>query len=222
MSDPLAVYTQFGIGATNKGLNLKIGQTYDTGSETTMGMNVLEIKGFAGEVAGWDSNDVRDDSIDSFRFRDFNVDLTNGRGRQLDVSYNIDTETADASYSFLQATPKIGAFQFYPLAGVGATIENNAEHGYQFSGTFAVVGMYSKIEVTDKIWLNYNPMWLTTMSGSDEYKDSYYANENDIMTHEFTVSYKLNQRSNIRYFANWNEHNSFEEGDHRIEYNFQF
>ncbi len=53
MSDPLAVYTQAGLGYTDKGLNLKIGQTYDTGSDTTMGMNVVEVKGFAGDaVAG--------------------------------------------------------------------------------------------------------------------------------------------------------------------------
>jgi hypothetical protein len=45
MSDPLAVYTQVGIGATNKGLNLKIGQAYDTGIATTAGMNVIEVKG---------------------------------------------------------------------------------------------------------------------------------------------------------------------------------
>lgn len=48
MSDPLAVYTQAGFGYTDKGLNLKIGQTYDTGSDTTMGMNVLEVKASPG------------------------------------------------------------------------------------------------------------------------------------------------------------------------------
>ena len=36
MSDPLAVYSQFGAGVTNKGLNLKYGQSYDTGNPNTI------------------------------------------------------------------------------------------------------------------------------------------------------------------------------------------
>jgi D-serine dehydratase len=46
MSDPLAVYTQVGVGATNKGLNFKVGQAYDTGIATTAGMNVIEVKAY--------------------------------------------------------------------------------------------------------------------------------------------------------------------------------
>lgn len=34
MSDPLSVYTQAGLGYTDKGLNLKIGQAYDTVMQT--------------------------------------------------------------------------------------------------------------------------------------------------------------------------------------------
>ncbi|MDO6575014.1 hypothetical protein, partial [Staphylococcus pasteuri_A] len=75
MSDPLAVYTQAGVGVTNKGLNLKVGQTYDTGNANTMAMNIIEVKGFAGEALGWDGSSQRDDSVDSIRFRNFGVDL---------------------------------------------------------------------------------------------------------------------------------------------------
>lgn len=52
MSDPLAVYTQVGFGVTDKGLNFKFGQAYDTGSSTTMGMSIIELKGVAGEQFG--------------------------------------------------------------------------------------------------------------------------------------------------------------------------
>ncbi|WP_198589565.1 hypothetical protein [Shewanella sp. 10N.286.51.B7] len=45
MSDPLAVYTQVGGGITDAGLNLKLGQTYDTNNPETMGMNIIEGKG---------------------------------------------------------------------------------------------------------------------------------------------------------------------------------
>jgi hypothetical protein len=48
MSDPLAVYTQGGLGASDKGLNLKVGQSYDTGNPETMAMNIIEVKGIAG------------------------------------------------------------------------------------------------------------------------------------------------------------------------------
>ena len=55
MSDPLAVYTQVGAGITDKGLNLKMGQTRDTGNDDTMAMAVLEVKGIMGDTLGWDS-----------------------------------------------------------------------------------------------------------------------------------------------------------------------
>jgi len=74
MSDPLAVYTQLGLGATNKGINIKIGQSYDTGNDKTMGMNVLEIKGVLGESLGWDGSGQRDDSINSFNSACFLAD----------------------------------------------------------------------------------------------------------------------------------------------------
>jgi hypothetical protein len=52
MSDILAVYTQAGIGYTDKGINIKIGQAYDSGKPSTMAMNVLEIKGIYGDALG--------------------------------------------------------------------------------------------------------------------------------------------------------------------------
>ncbi|CAK2983808.1 putative lipoprotein [Vibrio crassostreae] len=238
MSDPLAVYTQAGFGVTNKGLNLKVGQSYDTGSDTLMGMNVIEVKGVAGELLGWSGSDSRDNSIDSLRFRNFTVNTTNGRGKQIDLNYNVEREQLDASYSFIQALPKWGAIQLYPLAGVGARIMNgqftktidteSGEYdidksiGYTIPGVYGVVGMYSKITITDKIWINYNPMWLTSIAGSDGFVDQGFGGDSDIFTNELSIGYQFTPRFNTRYYANWTQDQAYFEGDQRLEFNYQF
>ncbi|MCG9702456.1 hypothetical protein L1D19_20520 [Vibrio natriegens] len=230
MSDPLAVYTQAGIGFTDKGVNLKMGQTYHPSQPGRMAQNVIEIKGIGGDMLGIRDNNNRlyskvDDSIDSFRFRNFQVESTKGFGRQLDLNFDVDNDTLDASYSFIQALPKFGPLQLFPLAGAGVTIANNYSHddtGYEIPGTFTVIGMYSKIELTDKVWINYNPMYMHTLSGSSDYKSGYYAGDDNILTHEFSLSYQFNPRANIRYFADWNKNSNFDDGDHRIEFNYQF
>jgi len=234
MSDPLAVYTQAGAGYTDKGLNLKIGQAYDTGFDTTMAMRVFEVKGFYGDALGIDDSINTDDSVDAIRFRNYELDLTNGRGGQIDVNYNFDKshladKSGDISYSLLQALPKMGRFNFYPLAGAGLAFGNNAieddnsiDSGFSIYGAFALVGMYGKMELTDNIWLNYNPIYLQALSGSDRYKDHAFGENNDsVLLHEFAVSYQINPRMNVRYFANWSEYNNFSDGSHRIEINYQ-
>jgi len=227
MSDPLAVYTQAGMGLTDKGINIKVGQTYNSGDPEVMAMNVIEVKGIGGDLLGIRDNDKAmyssvDDSIDSFRLRNFQANVTNGRGKQLDLSYNVDNDALDASYSFLQALPKLGPFNFYPLAGAGITVANDEEDGYEIPGTFTVIGMYAKVALTDKIWINYNPMYMHTLSGSNDYKDNYFAGDSGIFTHEFALSYQINPRFNVRYFANWNQKVDFADGDHRVEFNYQF
>ncbi|MGR5065001.1 hypothetical protein [Photobacterium sp. DNB22_13_2] len=234
MSDPLAVYTQAGIGYTDKGFNFKVGQTYDTGSDTTMGMNVVEIKGVAGDALGWNGRGA-DDSIDSIRYRNFNVDLTNGRGAQLDVNVAFTEEQGTqgtASYSFIQALPKMGPVNLYPLAGVGVAFgetldgsgkgADSAQERWDLHGSFYVVGLYGKLEITDKIWLNYNPMYMGTMSGSDTFKNYGLENDDSVLLHEAALSYQINPRANVRYFANWSENTNYANGDHRIEVNYQF
>lgn len=234
MSDPLAVYTQAGVGATNKGINIKIGQSYDTGNEKTMGMNILEIKGGLGEALGWDGGSQRDNSFNSFRIRNFKLDVTNGRGAQIDMVYQLDKtpladESGTLSYSFLQGLPKMGRFNFYPLAGVGLAVGNNVleddgriDSGYSVMGTFALIGTYAKYTVTEKLWLNYNPVWYSTLSGSDVYKDNAYgSDENSVLTHEAAISYQFNPRFNVRAFANWTENIDISNGDHRLEFNYQ-
>jgi hypothetical protein len=214
MSDPLAGYTQVGTGFTYRGLNLKVGQTFDTGNAQTMGMNVFELKGFAGDVAGWD--DEANDSVDSIRFRRFGADLTNGRGSQIDASYDFGSESRTVSYSIIQTLPKWGPVQLFPLAGAGAAFCNNIEaddghvnSGYSMPGTFAVVGTYGKVEITDNIWSNYNLMCMSTLSGSDRFKEHGMAGESNVFAHEFAASYQFTPRFNIRYFASWTEYDDF-------------
>ncbi len=231
MSDPLAIYTQAGVGYTDKGLNLKVGQSYDTGSDTTLGMNVFEAKGIGGEALGWngDARSENDNSIDSVRFRNFGVDLTTGRGSQVDVNLDFNSSTqGSASYSFIQALPKMGPFSLYPLAGAGVAFgeplndpdrpDAQASDRWDLHGTFYVVGMYGKVDLTDKIWLNYNPMYMDSMSGSSDYKEAF----DGVLAHEAVVSYQINPRTNVRYFANWSDDTSFSDGDHRVEVNYQF
>ncbi len=232
MSDPLAVYTQVGFGFTDKGLNLKAGQSYDSGKESTMAMNVIEIKGFWGGTLG--TRDTADDSIDSFRFRNFSVDMTNGRGAQIDVTWARDSQSGSASYSLIQALPQFSLFNLYPLAGLGLSYANNVnEHplwrddsspsGLSIPGAFWMAGMYGKIKITEKIWLNYNPIFMQTMIGSTGYRENGYGlGEKWVYTHEAALSYQITPRMNVRYFSNWTTELEYADGDHRIEVNYQF
>lgn len=78
MSDPLAVFSQAGIGYTDKGLNLKFAQAYDSKKENILALRALEIKGIYGGVLGWSDDASVDDSVDSLRYRTFEVDITTG------------------------------------------------------------------------------------------------------------------------------------------------
>lgn len=223
MSDPLAVYTQAGFGITDKGLNVKLGQAYDTGSDTSMAMNLLEIQGVLGEALGWNNNPSTDNAVDSLRFRNFGIDMTNGRGAQIDISWNLDSKTGTASYSLIQALPAMGPVQFYPLAGLGLAVREDKVDGYEIPGSFGLVGLYSKVTITDNIWLNYNPFFFSTLGGSQVYQNNAYGLKKDtMMTHELIASYQLNPRQNFRFFANWTETVQFEDGDFRVEFNQQF
>lgn len=235
MSDPLAVYTQAGLGTTNKGLNLKIGKSYDPGVPKTMAMNLVELKGFFGDALGWDYSDQKDNEIDSFRFRNFKVEMTKGRGSQLDINYNFQKSifgerTGDISYSLIQALPKMSVFNLYPLAGFGVNYGKNViqddgsiNSGFSVYGLNVLVGLYGKITITEKLWLNYNPFWLLAVSGSDLYENNAYGDgEDNILLHEFITSYQFTQRFNLRYFANWNNNVDILKGDHRLEFNYQF
>ena len=232
MSDPLAVYTQVGAGYTDKGLNVKIGKSYDSGKDNVMAMNLIEIKGIYGDTIG--TRDNLENSIDKFRFRNFSVDTTTGLGTQVDIEFNLQNKTGTAAFAYLQALPKWGPFQMYPLAGLGLAIANNVnEHqqwgtdgdspsGYSIPGAYGVIGMYSRFAITDKIWFNYNPIYLASMGGSQAYQDNTYGvGEDSVFTHEISLSYQINPVFNVRYFGNWSDLTDFNKGDQRIEINYQ-
>lgn len=130
----------------------------------------------------------------------------------------------------IQALPAMGPVNLYPLIGAGASFGNNTleddgttDSGYSIMGTYYQVGLYAKVTITDNIWLNYNPFYISTLSGSDVYKDNAYGENNDtVLLHELVLSYQINPRLNVRYFANWSENIDFNYGDQRIEMNYQF
>ncbi|WP_143562287.1 hypothetical protein [Shewanella sp. UCD-KL12] len=86
--------------------------------------------------------------------------------------------------------------------------------GYTVPASFGLVGMYSKIELNDAIWLNYNPMYTTQLGGDDRLDDAFG------LTHEAAISYQITPTKNIRAFWNWGE--TLEGTDFRIEMNIQF
>ena len=231
MSDPLAVYTQAGAGYTDRGLYIKIGKAYDSGKPDTMAMNVIEVGGIVGEAIGF--RDDATNKIDFIRFRNFVINTKNGLGNQVDVSYNLNTKTGSASYALIQALPKISIFQFYPLAGLGLAVANNVNEnvawadadspsGISFPGVYGLVGMYSKVTITKKIWFNYNPIWQSSIAGSNGYVNNTYGIGNsDIFTHEVALSYQITPKFNVRYFGNWSNHVNFVDGGQRIEFNYQ-
>ena len=229
MSDPLAVYTRAALGVTNRGINLKVGIESKGGDADKALMNVIEIKGVGGDAIGWDGDYIRSNSVDSLRYRYFSLNKKNGRGSQLDVTYEQHQESGVVSYSFLQGLPKWKNFSLYPLLGAGLAYANNAlqddgstQSGLSIPGALAVVGMYGKYNVNDNIWLNYHPFWSVGLVGSDVFMDHGFEGHSSVLTHEASVSYKLSPRSNVRYFANWSQYSNFKDGTHRIEYNYQF
>ncbi len=233
MSDPLAVFTQAGLGFTDKGLNVKIGKAYDSGVPNTMAMNVIEVQGILGDTLGY-RGEVDGDSIDSMRFRNFSVNTKNGRGAQVDISWNFNTNSGSASYALIQALPKVSIFQFYPLAGLGLAVANGVDQnmtgwadakspsGLSIPGAYVTLGMYSKVTITKNIWLNYNPVWLSSVAGSQAYKENAYGVGNrSLLTHEVALSYQITPRFNVRYFGNWSDEVNFLDGGQRIEFNYQ-
>lgn len=211
MSNPLSVYSQIGAGVSNDGLHVKFGHAYDTNNENTKAMHVLEIKGFFGDSLWLDGND----SVSEMRYRHFNVDVTNGLGSQFDANWDFDNDIGYASYSLIQALPSIGRLQLYPLAGVGMNVADGKDNvGYYLPSSFGVVGMYSKLELTDSLWLNYNPMYTSQLGGDSNFKSLYG------IQHETALSYQLDERQNVRAFWNWGE--NMDGTDFRVEYNIQF
>ncbi len=82
--------------------------------------------------------------------------------------------------------------------------------------------MYSKVTITKKIWFNYNPIWQSSIAGSNGYvHNTYGIGYSSIFTHEVALSYQVAPKFNVRYFGNWSNHLDFKDGGQRIEFNYQ-
>ncbi|MFG1484913.1 hypothetical protein ABMA77_02530 [Halobacteriovorax sp. RZ-1] len=234
MSDPLAVFTSVGFGATNRGLNAKFTLAYPSGEPGIASLNALEIKGFLGEELGWDRTSRKSNDIDTVRLRRFSVNGAKQTATQIDATYNfkgnnLAEQNISAAYSYVHGIPEFWNINLYPLGGVGLEIGKNAiedddtiDSGYSIMGINAVIGMFAKLAITKKIWLNYNPLWIVAISGSDRFENHAYGNKDNLLTHEFAIGYQINPQLNLRYFANWNNLIDYTDGDHRLEFNYQF
>lgn len=240
MSDPMAVFSQFGASAGTNGLNLKFVKALDTGVDDEMSMFALEAKNIMGSWtddsgSSQDNPELADDGIDELRFRLFSVNTNNGLGSYIDVTHNVDDGMGFASYGLMQALPKVGFWQAYPiLAGgvqysdgelnrelVRSGIASDDEVGTgtginSFYGQFIV---YNKFTITDKIWLNYNLTYTHAIFGDDYWVDK--LRDGDGLSHEFIASYQITPINNVRLYYSAG-HESFEDGDWRLEYNHQF
>lgn len=231
MSDLMSIYTQAGIGSTSKGINIKVGRTYDTGDPKTAAMNLVEIKGAGGDVLAWGSSaGATTNSVDSIRIRNYSVNVTTQIGSQLDIQYDLHADYGILSYSVLTSMiPEIWRFKFYPLVGIGAAVANNlneidpqASSGFSIPGVLGALALYAKFTITDKIWLNYNPNWSIALAGSDWFMEHGLGGRDRLYKHEFAASYQINPRLNIRFFNDWTSRESFADGIHRVEFNYQF
>lgn len=230
MSDVMSVYTQAGIGSTSKGINIKIGRTYDTGNPQTVAMNLIEVKGIGGDELAWGNSDgITTNSVDSIRIRNYSVDLTTQIGSQIDFKYDLNSDYGILSYSVLASIPKIWRFKLYPLVGVGAAVANNlnevdpqSSSGFTIPGVLGAVGLYAKFTITDKVWLNYNPNWSFALAGSDWFMDHGLGGHDNLYAHELVASYQINPRLNIRCYNDWSSKENFSDGIHKIEFNYQF
>jgi hypothetical protein len=206
MSNPLAVFNVVGASYGTQGANLKVGIAYDTEDENTMAMHIVEIK----------------DNAENIRYRHFGVDTTTGRGLMVDVGWDTELKQGSAALQVMQALPKFGPFQLFPVIGGGMGIAEGIWNepgyeevvGYTMPGGFLNAGMYAKMDITDKLWLNYNPMYTHGMSGLLTGESAF--------NNEFIASYKTTENTTVRAFYNVASGKSFTDGDARVEFNYAF
>ena len=240
MSDPMAIYTSGGISYGTNGLNLKMMKTLDTGSPTKLSALIVEAK----DMDFADDGDTRhgterSSGVSNLRLRLFNVDMTTGRGLSYDIIQNLDN-TGDqarnvnpdsdvlnkmgmASIGMMQALPKVGFWQAYPIVGAGLWYGEDADEGIDTSGVSLNFTMYNKFTVTDKIWLNWNLTYMHGIFGSDNFKGSMNSAD-DSLSHEIIASYQIDPRNNLRlwYNASQKQFNDDNTGETRLEFNHQF
>ncbi|GIU29499.1 hypothetical protein L2719_15540 [Shewanella schlegeliana] len=231
MSDPLAVYTQLGASYGTNGINFKLGKTLDTGSATDMSMFLFEVKGLYGEHmkhqgASALAPENANNGVSELRFRKFDVDMTTGRGISMDVIHNFNANSGTASVGMIQALPKVGVWQAFPIIAAGVEYndgskrsDTNEASGLHSDFVFASFTLYNKFLLTDTIWANYNPIYTQAIFGNEHYTENLKGSNG--LTHEFILSWQMTPTQNFRLWYNASQ-NQFADGDFRLEYNQQF
>ncbi|WP_051303040.1 hypothetical protein [Psychromonas aquimarina] len=206
MSDPTAVYSSAGIGYSNKGANIKFGLQLPSKAENSAHMITVDVK----------------EGGDIIRGRYFNVNLKTGFAGSIDANYDTNTETAHVSFGALQTIPLSEKLTIYPGLYAGVMIGDDVDefgkvNGVSISAMTATAQMYSKYNITDKLWINLNPAYTTSL----------YGVETGVFDLETAVSYQITPRFNARLFHNnnmkvGNYNEELYESITRLEFNYAF
>lgn len=119
----------------------------------------------------------------------------------------------------MMALPLSDSFTLYPIVGGGIAYGADSQRGLEVPGAMLNFTLYSKYQITDTIWFNYNPQYYIGVYGSDEFKDNFDGTKG--LYHEFAISYQIDSSKNMRLWYNA-EHDSFDDGEVRLEFNKQF
>ncbi len=208
MSDPMAIYTMVGGSYGNSGADFKFMKTLESDNPTGGRALIGEAKGgFKG-----------DELFSDYRLRYFEADFKTGRGNSIDVMYNSASERGTVTTGIMQALPLTEKFTLYPIVGAGLAFSQDELQGINSPGAFLNFTLYSKYQLTDKIWFNYNPSYNHGIYGADTFKDNLKGEEG--LNHEFIASYQINPISNVRAYYNVNQAN-LDDGVWKLEYNRQ-
>lgn len=208
MSDPMAIYTMLGGSYGSEGADFKFMSTLESDNPTGGKAIVGEAKG------GLKDGEFFSD----YRLRLFEADFKTGRGSSLDLMYNTESESGSITKGIMQMVPVTEKFTLYPILGAGIAFNQHEHAGINVPGAFLNFTLYSKYQLTEKIWLNYNPSYNHGIYGADIFKDNLKGEEG--LNHEFIASYQINPVSNVRAYYNVNQAN-LDEGVWKLEYNRQ-
>ncbi|MGC9461147.1 hypothetical protein [Vibrio genomosp. F10] len=183
MSDPTAVYTSVGVGYGTSGYNAKIGLKLPSTSSNEANMLNLEVK----------------NGGDTFRGRFFNVDNSTGGAISVDAGYDRNSGVANISAGALTTLPLSENIVFYPGLYLGGMIGDrlnvdNHTTGVDIKALTATGQLYTNFKLTDKLWLNVNPSFTTSL----------YGIKTDTFDLEVAIGYQITPVFNARFYHNNN------------------
>lgn len=221
-----------GVATGTDGLNFNV--ELDRNDDTAMSFYRLDAKGVYGEALGWNSDDNQDDSIDTLRVRMGEIHNDSKMGMYMDAEYDRDIERLDASAGIIGEI-KTKQLTIRPFATFGLVAQNTIESigpaeveaGYTIPGTYATVGAYTEYQVTERVSVQYNPLWKTAVSGKSHHTEHGFIDNKDkghgsILINEFAIAYKINTQVKLQYVAEWDQHTSLSDGEQMIELKYQF